>query len=198
MCVKCIWVPFHVGLRHNATADLLAKDAWRLPPRVMIVLSPCHAASPGSKPLSYLCGVAGILRGPTVSPSTITSPPQVHVPLPGSCGSVAQRCLSASAAVQIAGLEGEPPFTQRRLCRALLTNTIEHYWVACPLFGTSYPKVCGWMLSVAIFWCRIFLMRFSCVTLDLVAFPDTLCPAWHLLLVYECGLVGGVREWVSV
>ncbi|KAK8378179.1 hypothetical protein O3P69_018862 [Scylla paramamosain] len=63
-----------------------------------------------------------------------------------------------------------------------------------PLFDTSYPKVKYGMLSVAMLWCPIFL-RFSCVTLDLVGAPDTLCPAWHALLLCECGLVGWVRQW---
>ncbi len=33
VCVKFMLVISHVGLRHNATADRLAKDACRLPPR---------------------------------------------------------------------------------------------------------------------------------------------------------------------
>ncbi len=32
MCVKFVWVPSHVGLCHNATADRLAKQACHLPP----------------------------------------------------------------------------------------------------------------------------------------------------------------------
>ena len=30
---KFVWIPSHVGLRHNATADRLAKEACCLPPR---------------------------------------------------------------------------------------------------------------------------------------------------------------------
>ncbi len=33
ICVKFVWVPSHMGLCHNATADRLAKEACRLPPR---------------------------------------------------------------------------------------------------------------------------------------------------------------------
>ncbi len=32
ICVKFVWVPSHVGLCHNATADRLANEACRLPP----------------------------------------------------------------------------------------------------------------------------------------------------------------------
>ncbi len=79
---------------------------------------------------------------------------------------------------QIVGVEGQPPFTECQLCRAPLANTIDHV----PLFDTSYSMVCRCMLSVIIFWSPIFSMLFSDVTLDLVTFPDTLCPAWHRLL----------------
>ena len=33
LTIHFVWVPSHVGLRHNETVDRLAKEACRLPPR---------------------------------------------------------------------------------------------------------------------------------------------------------------------
>ncbi len=157
---------------------------------VMVVLSPYHATSPGAAPpLSYLCGVAGILRGPTVSTSTIspsaatTKSTVARVLCFG--GTTLSRRVWGWATVRrgrLPGYRASLP-SQSVACAAhrLPTPSSTTAWCV-PLFATSYPKVCRWMLSVDIFWCQIFSMRFSCVTLDLVAFPDALCPAWHRLL----------------
>lgn len=158
---------------------------------VMVVLTPCHATSPGSAPpLSYPCDVAGILRGPTVSSTTITSPSaatstRTVAGVLRFGGTTLSRRVCGWATVRrgrLPGYRASLP-SQSVACAAhrLPTPSSTTAWCA-PLFATSYPKVCRWMLSVDIFWCQIFSMRFSCVTLDLVAFPDALCPAWHRLL----------------
>ena len=54
---------------------------------------------------------------------------------------------------QVAGVEGEPPFTECRLCRARLANTIEHYCLACPTVrhllphGLQLDAVCRQLLN---------------------------------------------------
>ncbi len=192
MCVKCIWVPFHVGLRHNATANLLAKDAWRLPPHgddrmVMTLRRRRDTERPHSININHqsVCAtskstVAGVLcfGGTTLS-----------------------RRVWGWATVRRGGLSrwrGSLPL-RSVACAAhrLPTPSSTTAWRVL-LFDTSYSMVCRCMLSVIIFWSPIFSMRFSDVTLDLVAFPDTLLSTSHLLLFCECELVGGVREWVSV
>ena len=41
---------------------------------------------------------------------------------------------------QIAGVEGEPHYTDCRLCRAPLANTIEHYCLECPTVRHLLPQ----------------------------------------------------------
>ncbi|XP_050738498.1 uncharacterized protein LOC127009443 [Eriocheir sinensis] len=41
---------------------------------------------------------------------------------------------------QVAGVEGEPVFTECRLCRSPLSNTIEHYCLACPTVRGLLPQ----------------------------------------------------------
>ena len=41
---------------------------------------------------------------------------------------------------QIAGVEGVPPYTECRLCSAPLSNTIEHYCLACPTVRDLLPR----------------------------------------------------------
>ena len=54
---------------------------------------------------------------------------------------------------QVAGVEGEPSFTECRLCRAPLANTIDHYCLACPAVRHLIPQglpldaVCRYVLT---------------------------------------------------
>ncbi len=41
---------------------------------------------------------------------------------------------------QVAGVEGEPEFAECRLCRAPLSNTIEHYCLTCPIVRGLLPQ----------------------------------------------------------
>ncbi|MPD01897.1 hypothetical protein E2C01_097445 [Portunus trituberculatus] len=58
---------------------------------------------------------------------------------------------------QIAGVEGEPPYTDCRLCRAPLSNTIQNYCMECPAVshllpqGLSLDAVCRYLLTHT-FW----------------------------------------------
>ncbi len=68
LCVKFLWVSSHVGLYHNATADRLAKEACRLPPRgEERPLSPPATSSGSVPPLSSLHSAKGMQRGPIIS-----------------------------------------------------------------------------------------------------------------------------------
>ncbi|KAK3881575.1 hypothetical protein Pcinc_014005 [Petrolisthes cinctipes] len=54
---------------------------------------------------------------------------------------------------QVAGMQGDPPFTECRLCRAPRANTIEHYCLACPTvrhllpWGLPLDVVCRHLLN---------------------------------------------------
>ncbi len=141
VCVKFILVIYHVGLRHNATADRLAKDACRLPPRGdgRPLSPPCHLSRVRSAALLPMrC------RRDTERPHSITNNHYKSVcrhKYTYRCRGLTVRwhnIVSARLRLgyrppwQIAGVQDEPPFTECRLCRTPLANTIEHYCLVCP------------------------------------------------------------------
>ena len=149
LCVKFIWVPAHVGLRHNATVDRLAKEACRLPHR------------DDGRPLSLPCYLSRV-RSAAFLPEhrrrdverpfsvTISHYESVcrHKFIYRRRGLMVRRHNVVSARLrlgyrppwQVAGVEGEPSFAECRLCQAPLANTIEHYCLACPTVRHLLPQ----------------------------------------------------------
>ncbi|XP_076062345.1 uncharacterized protein LOC143037690 [Oratosquilla oratoria] len=150
------------GLHHNTKVDRLAKEACRLSRRG------------DGRPLSLLCYLnrvrsAALLpeqrRRDTERPFSVTITHYESV-----CrhkykyrrkGLMVRRHNVVSARLrlgyrppwQVAGVEGEPVFTECRLCHAPLANTIEHYCLACPTVKHLIPQglpldaICRHLLS---------------------------------------------------
>ncbi|XP_076035947.1 uncharacterized protein LOC143040234 [Oratosquilla oratoria] len=150
------------SLHHNTKVDRLAKEACRLPRRG------------DGRPLSLLCYLnrvrsAALLpeqrRRDTERPFSVTITHYESV-----CrhkykyrrkGLMVRRHNVVSARLrlgyrppwQVAGVEGEPVFTECRLCHAPLANTIEHYCLACPTVKHLIPQglpldaICRHLLS---------------------------------------------------
>ncbi len=147
--VKFLWIPSHVGLCHNATADRLAKEACRLPPRG------------DGRPLSLPCYLSRV-RSAALIPArrrrdaerphsiTINHYESVcrHKYSYRNRGLMVRRHNVVSARLrlgyrppwQVAGVEGEPAFTDCRLCHSPHSNTIEHYCLACPTVRHLLPQ----------------------------------------------------------
>ena len=152
LSVKFIWVPSHVGLRHNETADRLAKEACRLPPRgnERPLSLPCYLSRVR---LSYLLPVGR--RRDAERPHSITIQHYESV-----CrqkytyrrrGLMVRRHNVVSARLrlgyrppwQVAGVDGEPAYTDCHLCHAPLSNTVEHYCLSCPTVRDVMPQHIG-------------------------------------------------------
>ena len=149
LCVHFTWVPSHVGLSHNATADRLAKEACRLPPRgagrplslpcclsmvrsaaLLPVRRRCDAERPRSVTINHYESVCRQQykyrrRGLMVRRHNVVS---------------ARLRLGYRPPWQVAGVEGVPPYTECRLCSAPLSNTLEHYCLACPTVRHLLPR----------------------------------------------------------
>ncbi|KAK3884718.1 hypothetical protein Pcinc_011036 [Petrolisthes cinctipes] len=149
LTVKFLWVPSHVGLHHNGTVDRLAKEACHLPPRG------------AGRPLSLTCYLSKV-RSATLLPvqqrRDVERPFSISITHYESVchhkysyrrrGLMVRRHNVVSARLrlgyrppwQVAGMQGEPPFTECRLCRAPRVNTIEHYCLACPTVQHLLPQ----------------------------------------------------------
>ena len=149
ICVKFIWIPSHVGLRHNARVDHIAKEACRLPHRG------------DGRPLSlpcYLSRVRATAFLPEQRRRDVERPFSVTIHHYESVcrhkytfrrrGLMVRRHNVVSARLrlgyrppwQVAGVEGEPSFTECRLCHAPHANTVEHYCLACPTVRHLLPQ----------------------------------------------------------
>ncbi|KAK3893260.1 hypothetical protein Pcinc_002944 [Petrolisthes cinctipes] len=133
--VKMLSVPSHVGLRHNGTVDRLAKEACHLPPRGV------------GRPLSLTCYLSRIRSAallPVWRRMDAERPFSISITLyEFVChhkyiyhrrGLMVRRHNVVSARLrlgyqplwQVAGMQGEPPFTECHLCQVPRANTIEH------------------------------------------------------------------------
>ncbi len=154
-----------MGLCHNATAQpttLPRKHAVYLHV-VMPTLSPCPAISPESAPPPFfLHGVVGIQRYLTTSPSNHYEAVCRHRYSYRRRSLIVWRNNVVSPRLglgyrppwQVAGVEGEPVFTECRLCHSMLSNTIEQFCQACPtvrgLLSQEQPPdaVCRHLLCI--------------------------------------------------
>ncbi len=137
-----------------ANVIMLQLTVWRSKPviyllLVMSALSHCPATSPESAPPPfYQHGAVGTQRGPTASTSPTTSPcAAANTPTDAEascCGDTMlfqHVCgLGYRPPWQVAGVEGKPIFTECRLCRSPMSNTIEHYCLACPAARGLLPQ----------------------------------------------------------
>ena len=149
LTVKFVWVPSHIGLKHNDTVDRLAKEACRLPPRG------------AGCPLSLTCYI-NLVRSAAFHPlrrrRDAERPQSVSI---NHYESVCQRPYSyrrkglmvrrhnvVSARLRlgyrppwrIAGVEGEPSYAECRLCGAPRSDTLQHYCLACPTVLHLLPQ----------------------------------------------------------
>ena len=161
LCIKFIWIPSHVGVRHNATVDRLAKEACCLPFHAdgLPLSLPCYLSKVRSAAL-----LPDQRRRENERPHSVTIQHYESV-----CrhkytyrrrGLMVRRHNVVSARLrlgfrppwQIAGVEGEPSYTDCRLCRAPLSNTIQHYCMECPTVSHLLPQglpldaVCRYLL----------------------------------------------------
>ena len=156
------WVPSHVGLRHNEVVDRLAKEACLLPPPV------------AGRPLSLTCCLSRV-RSAAFFPVQRRREAERHHSVTiahyeSVCrhkysyrrhGLMVRRHNVVSARLrlgyrppwQVAGMEGEPPFADCRLCCAPRCDTVEHYCLACPTVRHALPQgqpldaVCRFLLD---------------------------------------------------
>ncbi len=77
---------------------------------------------------------------------------------------------------QVAAVEGERVFTECRLCRSPLSNTIEHYCLACPIVRGLLPQ--AQPLDAV---CRYFLHH-KFLDVILVDFRNVMCITRQLYL----------------
>ncbi|MPC55661.1 hypothetical protein E2C01_049603 [Portunus trituberculatus] len=149
LSVKFIWVPSHIGLRHNTTVDRLAKEACRLPL--------CGAGHSLSLPcylgrIRSAAFLPGQCRRGVERPYSVTINHYVSVcRSPYSYlrrGLMVRRHNVVSVRLrlgnrppwQVAGVVGEPAYVACRLCHAPQANTIEHYCVAYPAVRHLLPQ----------------------------------------------------------
>ncbi len=191
VCVKFVWVTSHVGLCHNATADRLAKEACRLPPRGDERLSPCPAISPESAPPPFfLHGVVGTQRGLTASPSTITSPfAATNTSTDAEASWFGNIMLFPLVCGWATVHRGRSPgwkgslYLRNVACAAQQSPTPSNStaWPATP-FVVCYPKGSRWMLSAAASCTTTSSMSSWCATVVLEDYHNVMCPARHLYL----------------
>ena len=152
LCVKFVWIPSHVGLRHNETADRLAKEACHQPPR---------GDEPALSLPCYLSWVRSSCLLPVGRPRDAERPHSITIQHYESVcrqkytyrrrGLMVRRHNVVSARLrlgyrppwQVAGVDGEPAYTDCHLCHAPLSNTVEHYCLSCPTVRDVMPQHIG-------------------------------------------------------
>ncbi len=142
------WVPPHVGLRHNEVIDRLAKEACLLPPPV------------DGRPLSLTCCLSRVPSAAFFPVQRRREEERHHSVTIAHYESVCRdkysyrrhglmvlrhNVVSARLRLgyrppwQVAGMEGEPPFAECRLCYASRCDTAEHYCLPCPTVRHALP-----------------------------------------------------------
>ncbi len=148
LCVKYIWIYFHVDLRHNATPERLAKETRRLPYRGdgHPLSLPCYFCRVGSDVLLSLQRRRYVKKLSSVTNNHYKSVcchrftyRRRDLMVPRQNLVSASLRLRCRPAWQVAGVEREPSFTECHLCGAPLTITIEQYCLQCPIVG-HIPK----------------------------------------------------------
>ena len=149
LTVLFVWVPSHVGLRYNEVVDRLAKEACLLPPPV------------AGRPLSLSCCLSRVRSAaffPVQRRRAAEQPHSISIThYDAVCrgdysyrlhGLMVRRHNVVSARLrlgyrppwQVAGVDGDPAFTECRLCHAPRSDTLEHYCLACPAVRHALPR----------------------------------------------------------